>query len=56
MEKRLSVKCDNYLKEFKYNIKNFIDSSDMNLSYLSQDTRLLMSNSEHFISLVPWVP
>lgn len=28
----------------------------MNLSYLSQDTRLLMSNSEHFISLVPWVP
>ena len=32
MEKRLSVRCDDYLKDFKYNIKNFIDSSDMDIS------------------------
>jgi len=32
MEKRLSIKCDNYIKEFKFNIKTFIDSSDINLS------------------------
>jgi hypothetical protein len=28
MEKRLSIKCNNYIKDFKYNIKNFIDNSD----------------------------
>tara|TARA_Y100000389_G_scaffold167922_1_gene173334 strand:+ start:474 stop:1028 length:555 start_codon:yes stop_codon:yes gene_type:complete len=32
MEKRLSIKCDNYFKDFKYNIKNFIDASDICLS------------------------
>ena len=32
MEKRLSVRCDDYLKDFKYNIKNFIDSSNMDIS------------------------
>ena len=32
MEKRLGVKCNNYIKDYKYDIKKFIDNSEIELS------------------------
>ena len=31
MEKRLSNKCNNYIKDFKYDVKKFIDENNINL-------------------------
>ena len=43
MEKRLSTKCNDYFKQFKYDIKNFIDTSDIDMT------------SENYQSLIQYI-
>lgn len=43
MEKRLSTKCNDYFKQFKYDIKSFIDNSDIDMS------------SENYQSLIQYI-
>ena len=43
MEKRLGVKCNNYIKDYKYDIKKFIDNSEIELS------------QEHYQQLIQYI-